>query len=50
MSNNPTIIRWEEIDSALNSHYFPMDLVIFAIFLKALTAEIIWMNVNLSFH
>lgn len=30
----------EEIDSVANSHYFPMNLVIFAIFLKALTAEI----------
>lgn len=30
----------EEIDSVANSHYFPMNLVIFTIFLKALTAEI----------
>lgn len=40
----------EEIDSVANSHYFLMNLVIFAIFLKALTAEITRINVNLSLH
>lgn len=41
MSNNQTIteVCSEETASVANSHYFPMNLVIFAIFVKALTAE-----------
>lgn len=40
----------EEIDSVANSHYFPVNLVIFAIFLNVLAAEIILINLNQSFH